>query len=163
MGDVNRAPFVLVTTTFTMPATVAGVVNKNIAVADLTAAQRDRVPPRLRSLLRGTIEFMAITHKTTTGAGRPVDVSFFGTDQYLTSANVTQVDFLGMQRFVAADWDLSSGTYNVVDAENIGIHYRDKDNTGEFHVRIEIAATGAAAVATNGLLLFAWRPEISVP
>jgi hypothetical protein len=91
-----------------------------------------------------------------------VEVILFGTDRFLSSATVTQVDYLGMQKFAAADWDITSSTYNVVDAEGMGLFYRDKDNTGEFHVRIE-ANADAAATAKDAFLLFAWRPEISVP
>lgn len=159
MGDFNRAPFIIVDTTFTV-ALAGGVVQKNIVAANLPAAQRDRIPPRLRNSLRGTIEFISMVH-TTTGASPQTEVMFFGTDVFLNSANVTQIEFLGMQKVAGGDWDTTATTHNTVDAENMGIFYRDKDNTGEFHVRVETAATGPPD--TIALLRFLWRPEIGAP
>lgn len=160
MGDVNRAPFVLVETTYTI-ALAGGIVQKNIRAADLAAAQRDRIPPRLRNSLRGTIEFISLVAHTPTGAGTQTEVMFFGNDSFLSAGAAARVEYLGLQQLVGAAWDSSSSTYAIADAENVGIFYRDKDNTGEFHVRIETAATGPPD--QEGFLRFIWRPEIGAP
>jgi hypothetical protein len=160
MGDINRSPFVLVETTYTV-ALAGGVVQKNIRAADLPASQLNKIPPRLRNTLRGTIEFISLVNATPTGSGTQTEVMFFGNDSFLAAGAASRVEYLGLQQLVGAAWDASSSTYVIADAENVGIFYRDKDNTGEFHVRIETGAVGPPDQA--GLLRFIWRPEISVP
>lgn len=159
MGDFNRAPAILVQTTYTVYLGGGTPTQKNIPLSSLPASVVDRIPPRLRNSLRGTIEYVALVHKTS-GAGVQTEVQFFGNDTFYASANITRTNFMGMQKFTASDFDASSATYAVADAENVGLFYRDKDNTGEFHVRVEPAATGAAPAAAS--LRFIWRPEIGI-
>lgn len=142
----------LVQTTFTHGTTKQA----DIKLSGLAAAQKNRVPPRLSTTLRGTIEWVEVHSKT--GAGANVDVLWFGNDRYLAASTPTSVEFLGKQGFTGTDFDTSSTNFAILDAQGLGLNYRDADDSGEFHVRIESAAANSA----TGVVTFAFRPEFQV-
>lgn len=150
MPSVGNVAFVMVRTTFVM-----GVVKQvNIPWSTLSDQEKDRVPPRLKTTLRGTIEFVKVEQRTT--GAKAVDITWFANDKFSTT-NMTNIRILGFQNIPLASFDQAT---NIAwgDAQALDIPHRDEDNTGEFHVRIDCGAGNSRP----GAMTFAFLPETAV-
>lgn len=148
-GSTFEVPRVWCSVTFT--AGTLKEVDVDI-LSDIPQSSLDRIPPRNRNILRGTVDFVSAYYGTV-GGGVATDVLFFGNNSYLSS--VTDAVILGGQDFASGDF-LNSTSYVYADAQNVSLPYRDEDETGQFHIRIESGAAGGV----QGVIRFCYLPEV---
>lgn len=151
MGDL-RYPFVMITTF--LPVLVdAANTNITITKASQAASIRDRIPPRLGTVLRGEIEFVSMNYATGTVMGaNGVDIAWFGNSNFNTSTEA-DVDFLGLQNLTPGD--IEDGGL-LVDAQDLHVPHRSTD--GNFHVAVY--NNSGQVIPAGARLQFAYRPEL---
>jgi len=134
----------------------------NITLASQVGEVEDRVSPRLRQNLRGTVEDVVFYVVNNVAPAPSAVVTFWGNDSH-NLTNLNAIKCWGKESLSASDFVReASGLTTSIWIAHVGglaIPYSDLDGTGEFHITVENEYAGTNFGANKSRLEFGFRPE----